>query len=134
MLARIGFTIGGHGEAFGSFAGNGSLCHQNRNTGALQLGLHTGNQGANHLVFTVDHGFLVNGHRTCGNAVGSCMLGVVIGFGGLEQGFGGDAAFVQANTAQGLLFDDQGFHSCVGSSFRSQVAAGTAADHDQLVG
>ena len=54
--------------------------------------------------------------------------------GRVEQGFGGNAADVEADAAElGILFDDGGFESVLGGAHGGRIAAGAAPDHDYVV-
>ena len=104
-----------------------------RNTCVVQLGCHTGHEGAYHLVFTGNDRSLVDGDLACQHAVFFRMERMVVGLGGLQQGLGGNAAFVEANSSQGILFKKQRVQSCTGRPLRSEIPARPTADHNQVI-
>ena len=60
------------------------------------------------------------------------MLEVFKHLGAFEQGFGGDTAPVEADAAEAFALDDGGVEAELGGADGSYIAAGAAADNDEV--
>ena len=132
LFAGVCNTCSADGKALRSLTGDRGLLHHHGDTVGAHLCLHAGNQSADHLVLSCHHFLLVDGHIVTGNTVRTCVEGVFIVFCAVEQRFGGNAALVQTNAAQGPLFKQQRSQPCLCAPLCSQIAAGAAADDDQI--
>ena len=69
-----------------------------------------------------------------GDAVILRMLRVMINFGRAQQRFGRNAAPVEADAAQMFAFDDGGLEAQLRRADRRDIAAGSAADDEDVIG
>ncbi len=108
---------------------------------ALEQHLDAAGVGLAHRVAARLHFLQVQLDLAYADAVhGELVLGAVVQLGRFEQGLGGDAAGIEAGAAEGLravgvdpAVDAQRLHAQLGSADRRGVAAGTAADDDDVV-
>ena len=61
------------------------------------------------------------------------LEGVDVEFGRIEEGLRGDAADVEAGAPEGIFLREEDFFPFVRQAFRGEVAAGSAADDDDVV-
>ena len=132
-LAAVNLAVGSDLEALGGLAADGRLLHHHGHARALHLCANAGHQSAHHLCAARVHGALVDLHVAAGHAVQVGVQRVLVGLGGVQQRLGGNAALVQAHAAQGVLFKQQGAQPRVRGALRSEIAARTAADNDQII-
>ena len=79
------------------------------------------------------HGFRkVEADVGCGDAEGFGVAAFGQHLGGVAQAFGGDASGIQAGTAQGITFDDDGLQAGGCGMYSGFVATGAGADDDEL--
>ena len=56
------------------------------------------------------------------------MLRIIIDLGAVEQGFGRDATFVEADAAEGVLLEEDDLEAGRAGALRGYVSAGAGAD------
>ena len=130
MFPAVHFAIGFHFEAIGISALDGAHSGNHFHTGFFHFGTDTGNQHFYHAVFPFNHFLLVDGSTGTSNAVYVAVIAVVKHFGRVQQGFGRNATFVQANTAQSPFFNQQSFETALCGTFGSIVTTGATAQYD----
>jgi len=101
------------------------------------VGLHrkadAGDQCLDDLVLAVNHGGVIIGHVFRVHAVALAVLRARILLGAVQKALGRDAALVQAGAAQRALFDERNLQSALRRAFRAQIAAGAAADNNDVI-
>ena len=95
-------------------------------------GCDAGDQALNYLVLPGLHLLPVDGHALRIHAELAGFLGVQVVLRAVEQGLGGDAAHVQAGTAQVLLLNEGDLLARVSEALGSQVATGARTEDDDV--
>ena len=83
-------------------------------------------------VLPLDDFGVVKGDVSGGDAEGVAVGGIVVHVGGVEQGFGGDAAPVQAGAAQLAFLHQSGLQTVLAQTDGAGITAGAAA-HDNSI-
>ena len=75
----------------------------------------------------VDDGRVVDGGLAEGDAVVGAVFGIIVDLRGIQEGLGGDAAFVEADSSEGFLFKQDRGESGRSRTLGCHVSAGAAA-------
>ena len=132
LRALVILSARGHAEAAGHAALDDGVLLDDGDLSAAHLRADAGDQCLDHLAPAGDDGLLVNGDAFGLHAVGFAVQGVFVELGGIQKRLGGDAALVQANAAQGVLFKQDDLEPRVTGALSRQITGGAAADDDKI--
>ncbi len=127
LLGGIAFLARLHQEAVAFLAFEAGLCADDRHLVVFQLRGHAGHQHFHHFVLPFYHLGMVNLGVFCRHPVFVSVQGILVDFGGVQKGLGGDAALVQAHAAQRAFFHQGGFQPATGRALCRQVTGRAAA-------
>ena len=127
ILSCIGLTAGFNSTAIGGAAGDDAFCVHNIHMTGFQCSAHTAHQRADHLLFSVNNGAVIQRNIFGMDTVGLTVLGMGIQFSAVQQGFGRDAALIETGAAQMGLFDAQNLFLSLSRPLSGQISAGAAA-------
>ena len=130
---HVGGGVGGAVDGDPSGAVEGAVAVHDGDPGLLLGGSDPTDEGGDHLVLPFLQGGPVDMGAVDLHPELGAVAGVVVGLGGPEKGFGGDASHVQAGTTQQCGLDEEHLLPRVAESLGGDVAAGAAAQHDDIV-
>ena len=128
-------VVGGVGRALDGHATGGIQVASSVDDGHARLalgGCDAGDQALDDLILPGLHLRPVDGHALGVHAELAGFLGVQVVLRAVEQGLGGDAAHVQAGTAQVLLLNEGDLLARVSEALGSKVAAGARTEDDDV--
>ena len=129
VLRRVFLASGSQGDAFGRAALYRRMFGHDLYLAGLHGGLDAAYQLLDDLVLAVDDFGVVEGRLLDIDSVVVAGEGVIVDLGAVEQRLCGDASFVEADAAEGVLFEDHGLQTGGSRSFCGYIAAGAAPEN-----
>ena len=121
------------GEPFGGLSADEGFLLYDLYPGVAHLYTHRAHQFLDHLVLAVGDLAIISADILCEYAVFLAQGRMLVQFGAIQKGLGGDTAFVQANSSQFRLFKQYHAEAVHGCLVRRVVSGRPSADYRKFV-